>query len=689
MADFSGRDLAWLERRRAELFALIAQAGDFRRGALNAVWRKCGKPNCACAQPGHRGHGPQWNLTRRVGGKTVNVHLKPGPELEKAQREVAEHQRFADLVEEVSQVSEAICAARPVTAGAWVPPAGRAKGGLAARLEEIAAAEVGRLAGMAAGMRGAGAALGVLEQAMRAALTSAGARMLEAVLAGEDGYCGPRARCGCGGRAGYAGSRDKTVTTVLGPVTLRRAWYHCRECHSGFAPEDERLGVGGVSVSAGLAEMIALAGAEVSFARAAGLLSGLAGISVSARTIERSAEASGAAARAAAGAEAAAITARAIVPMPPPAPVPDMLYVEVDGTGVPVRASETEGRQGKDADGRAGTREVKLARLFTVSRLDDEGRPVTDPGSSSYAFTFDGKDALAGFVKAEYLRRGGEHFRQVVALGDGAAWIWSMATDLYPHATHIVDIYHAREHLHDLAAHLAFITPDPPSWLAGQTQRARRRRHRGHRRRRPRLPARRHQSRRAGQEDRLLRAQHPPDALRPLQKARHVHRIRPHRGRLQANRRPARQAIRHALDRRRRRRHHRAALPARQWPLGRALATQHRHCRRAPRSHLTDTATQTLRSPARARSSPTMLSCTPRWRDPAASDGRWCHGDRQVWRHFSSTLEGVGGTQKNSSSPKLPDLSASRIPSCVQSVIQMTPRTVLGRFPASGLPAPA
>jgi hypothetical protein len=107
-----------------------------------------------------------------------------------------------------------------------------------------------------------------------------------------------------------------------------------------------------------------------------------------------------------------------------------------------------------------------LARLFTVSRLDDEGRPVTDPVSSSYAFTFDGKDALAGLVKAEYLRRGGEHFRQVVALGDGAAWIWSMAGDLYPHATHIVDIYHAREHLHDLANHLAFITPDPPAWLA-------------------------------------------------------------------------------------------------------------------------------------------------------------------------------------------------------------------------------
>ena len=129
MADFSGRDVAWLERRRAELFTLISQAGDFRRGSLNAVWRKCGKPNCACAQPGHRGHGPQWNLTRRIGGKTVNVHLKPGPALDKVRREVAEHQWFADLVEEVSQVSEAICAARPVRAGPAPLPPGGEKGG--------------------------------------------------------------------------------------------------------------------------------------------------------------------------------------------------------------------------------------------------------------------------------------------------------------------------------------------------------------------------------------------------------------------------------------------------------------------------------------------------------------------------------------------------------------------------------
>jgi hypothetical protein len=322
------------------------------------------------------------------------------------------------------------------------------------------------LAGVAAGMLGSGAALGVLEEAMRAALATAGARLLEAVLAGDDdGYAGPHAKCGNGHQAGFAGRRPKTITTVLGPVGVTRAWYHCRECGHGFAPLDEQLGVAGTPLSPGLTQMIARAGSEVPFGKAAALLADLAGVSVTAKTVERSAEVSGAAARVAGAAEAAAIRARTIRPLPPREPVPDMLYVEVDGTGVPVRRSETEGRKGKGEDGQARTREIKLARFFTVSRMDSDGNPVTDPGSSSYVATFDGKDALAGLVEAEYLRRGGEHFRQVVAIGDGAAWIWTMAGALYPHATHITDIYHAREHLHDLAAHLAFITPDPAGWL--------------------------------------------------------------------------------------------------------------------------------------------------------------------------------------------------------------------------------
>jgi hypothetical protein len=130
-------ELAELERRRAGLYAEIGRVGDFRRGSLNEVRRKCGKPNCACAAPGHPGHGPQWNLTRKADGRTRTVHLRPGPELEKARREVAEYERFRDLVGQVTEVNEAICSARPVLPGSTdedgTPGPGGEKGGSATR----------------------------------------------------------------------------------------------------------------------------------------------------------------------------------------------------------------------------------------------------------------------------------------------------------------------------------------------------------------------------------------------------------------------------------------------------------------------------------------------------------------------------------------------------------------------------
>jgi len=129
-------ELAELERRRAELYAKLARLGDFRRGSLNEVRRKCGKPNCACAAPGHPGHGPQWNLTRKADGRTRTVHLRPGPELDKARREVTEYERFRDLARQVTEVNEAICLARPAVAGSAddvSPGPGEEKGGSGTR----------------------------------------------------------------------------------------------------------------------------------------------------------------------------------------------------------------------------------------------------------------------------------------------------------------------------------------------------------------------------------------------------------------------------------------------------------------------------------------------------------------------------------------------------------------------------
>lgn len=97
------------------MYRELGEVGDMRRGSLNEVRRKCGKPNCACAAPGHPGHGPQYNFTRSVAGKTLNVHLKPGAELDKIEREVANYKQFVARVDQIVEVNEAICEARPVS----------------------------------------------------------------------------------------------------------------------------------------------------------------------------------------------------------------------------------------------------------------------------------------------------------------------------------------------------------------------------------------------------------------------------------------------------------------------------------------------------------------------------------------------------------------------------------------------
>ena len=314
----------------------------------------------------------------------------------------------------------------------------------------------------------AGGALEAAELAVRAAVTRLGRGLLEELLAADSGHRGPRSECGAGHQAEFVAYRDKTVDTVLGPVTLSRAWYHCGACGHGVAPRDAELGVARETMSPGLAKMSARAGAAVPFTPGAGLVGELAGITLTGRRLGRHAEGDGAAAAAAIEEQAAAIAARTLVPLPP-APLPDMLYVAIDGTGVPMVAAETEGRDGKGEDGRAHTREVKLCCAFTQTTVDDDGWPVRDPGSSSYLATFAPAAGFGTLMAAEARRRGAGHVRQLVILGDGAHWIWNLASQHFPEATQIVDLYHAREHLHELARLLEFMLGDHrTAWLAAR-----------------------------------------------------------------------------------------------------------------------------------------------------------------------------------------------------------------------------
>jgi hypothetical protein len=301
-------------------------------------------------------------------------------------------------------------------------------------------------------------------------MLAAGAGLLSQLLAADSGYRGPRTACGNGHEAEFVSYRAKVIDTVLGALTLTRAWYHCAACKHGLAPRDGELGVAGSSMSPGLAAMTDTAAAAAPFARAEALLEALAGVALTVKRVQRAAEASGAAAAAALRDRAGLLAGRKVVPLAPQ-PLPDKLYAIIDGTGVPMTSKETAGREGKGEDGRARTREVKLAVFFTSGKPGKDGYPVRDRGSDSYIATFEPASTFADLVKAEGIRRGADHVRQFTVIGDGAAWIWNIATAKFPEATQIVDIWHAREHLHDLARLLEFMLGDTKDqWLAARMQ---------------------------------------------------------------------------------------------------------------------------------------------------------------------------------------------------------------------------
>ena len=102
-----------LEAERDRLYAQLSEVGDFRRGSVSENYRRCGKPNCACAQPDHRGHGPRFLWTRTARGRgTVGRQLVAG-EVDRVRREVARHGEFAAISERIAEVNEEICEARP------------------------------------------------------------------------------------------------------------------------------------------------------------------------------------------------------------------------------------------------------------------------------------------------------------------------------------------------------------------------------------------------------------------------------------------------------------------------------------------------------------------------------------------------------------------------------------------------
>ena len=256
--------------------------------------------------------------------------------------------------------------------------------------------------------------------------------------------------CSCGRAARFKEMRAKTFLSVIGPIRIRRPYYFCSHCCKGQSPVDSALDIAGRESSPDVRRMEAVVGSNAPFGRGCEPLKALAGLEVIAKAIERTAESIGA--DIASREQQEMDRAKQLVfPLVCKQNIPKM-YVLMDGTGVPVVPAETQGRMGKIEGQRAHTRECKLGCVFTQTRVDDEGRPMRDPESTTYTGAIETAEEFGLRLYTEAWRRGWEWATLRIVIGDGALWIWNLADLHFPGAIQIVDLYHARQHLWAVAA---------------------------------------------------------------------------------------------------------------------------------------------------------------------------------------------------------------------------------------------
>ena len=289
--------------------------------------------------------------------------------------------------------------------------------------------------------------------ALRSAMHQAGAAALSQLLQ----YPAPEADqrtlpCSCGHPAVYRGLRSKPILTAVGEVQLQRPYYLCPSCHEGQFPADQELDVNHTELSPGVRRMLAVVGSEAPFDHGQEQMKLLADLEVTTKAVERTAEAI--------GEDIAAREQQQIgramqleLPVAVGGALP-ILYVQIDATGVPVVKKETEGRVGQIDGQPPHTRQSKLGCAFTQTQTDEEGRPVRDPDSTTYTGAIETAEEFGRRIYTEACQRGWQRAEKKVLMGDGAEWIWNLGEIYFPGSIQIVDLYHARQHLWELARQL-------------------------------------------------------------------------------------------------------------------------------------------------------------------------------------------------------------------------------------------
>jgi hypothetical protein len=291
-----------------------------------------------------------------------------------------------------------------------------------------------------------------MEMAVRSAMHQAGAAILTKLLQLPAPAADHRnIPCACGYQARYRELRSKPVLTAVGNVQVSRPYYLCPRCHAGQFPADIELDIDNTSFSPGVRRMQALVGQDAPFDHGRQQIKLLADLEVTTKNVERTAEAIGE--DIAVGERRELQRAKQLdLPMVVGKPVP-VLYVQIDATGVPVVKKETVGRQGKDGHP-ARHRDAKLGSVFTQTTWDQEGYAIRDPDTTTYVCAIETAEEFGKRIYLEAWKRGWSRAAIRVVIGDGAEWIWNLVDLHFPGAIQIVDLYHARQHLWDLARQL-------------------------------------------------------------------------------------------------------------------------------------------------------------------------------------------------------------------------------------------
>jgi hypothetical protein len=248
--------------------------------------------------------------------------------------------------------------------------------------------------------------------------------------------------CEHGHSSRSAGLRYKRVMTVLGPVQLHRRYFYEAGCRRGKSPFDDLLDIEGTMYSPGVRNMMAYMGATAAYREGAESLCRLADLDIPAKSIERLCATIGPQVETYRRSCAEASDLRNLGK----GQQQQTLYIEYDGTGIPVLKRETAGRAGKGPNGESKTREIKVGCVFTQTCLDPDGYPVRDEASTSYIGACESAERFQWRILQEAKVRGLDQVSRICVIGDGAPWIWTIAEEHFPHAWQIVDIYHAKEH---------------------------------------------------------------------------------------------------------------------------------------------------------------------------------------------------------------------------------------------------